>query len=291
MDRRPALGQRGGQDAGQFLVGADREDAMAGERLEQGGLTAHVGVDGGELGTDDAAADDRHPPRQIVAVRGVVGGDDPLPVDVEAGEGPRDRAGGQNNAPGAPQDGAVDGHATVRGEAPPAVDDSDLALLEQTRESPDQTVDDALFPGVDRRPVGPESRFRVGNDAEGGGVVDGAVHLRRLEQRLGRDAASVQAGASHGVCFHHRDVESGGRGIERSGVTAGPAAEYNDVVFAAHVVATRRRASTTSGVWGTTASSSGPLAGFGTSFDPMRTTGRSRYQKHSSVIVAAISAP
>ena len=69
----------------------------------------------------------------------------------------------------------------------------------------------------------------AGLDAELGGVGDVAVHRRRLEERLGRDAATVEAGAAHLVLLDDGDVEAGGRGVERGAVSAGAAADHHEI--------------------------------------------------------------
>ena len=60
---------------------------------------------------------------------------------------------------------------------------------------------------------------------------------------------------------------------------------------APQALATFRSVSAISAGCGITASSSGGLVGVGVFFAAMRTTGWSRCQKHSSWMVAAISAP
>ena len=122
------------------------------------------------------------------------------------------------------------------------------------------------------------------------GVLDRAEHLGGVQQRLGRDAAAVQAGAADLVLLHHRDRQPGRRGVEGRRVSAGAAAEDDEVVVA-HARATFRSVSAIWAGCGTTASSSGGLVGVGVFFAAIRTTGWSRCQKASSWMVAAISAP
>ena len=169
-----------------------------------------------------------------------------------------------------------------------AVDQGDLPPAEQAGQAAEQPVDDAGLALVDLRPVGPETSLR--HDPEIAGLAHRAGHLGRLEQRLGRDAAAVQAGAAHLMVLHQGNVEPGRGAVQGRRVAAGTAAEHHDVVRA-HVVATLRSVLMISGSWGTAASSSGGLVGIGVFLAAMRTTGPSSRQKHSSWTVAAISAP
>ena len=68
-----------------------------------------------------------------------------------------------------------------------------------------------------------------GVDAEVGRPLDGAQHLGRLEELLGRDAAPVQAGPADPALLDERDVEPGGRAVERGRVAGRTAAEDHDV--------------------------------------------------------------
>ena len=66
-------------------------------------------------------------------------------------------------------------------------------------------------------------------------VLRDLQRVRVLEQRLGRDAAPVQAGAAE----HRRALDDGGlqaelRGADRGDVAAGAGADHHDVVFVRH---------------------------------------------------------
>ena len=189
----------------------------------------------------------------------------------------RHRTGAQDGRPALERlpvhrDGAVGGERAL------AHDHLHLAALEQSGQPAVQLLDDAGLAGVRRRPV------RLGHDAVRqfhavrAGVVHGAEDLGGVQQRLGRDAAAVQAGAADLLLLHQRHRQAGGRGVQRGGVAAGTAAEDDDVVVghdpgppvvwcengcgAAHqALATFRMASAISAGCGITASSSGGLVG------------------------------
>ena len=63
---------------------------------------------------------------------------------------------------------------------------STLRALHIERDAADEAGDDLLLA---RLGDGEVDRGRTGVDAEVGGVLDVALHRRRLEERLGRDAA------------------------------------------------------------------------------------------------------
>ena len=69
----------------------------------------------------------------------------------------------------------------------------------------------------------------AGLDAELGGVRDVAVHGRGLEERLGRDAATVEAGPAEGVALDHRDLDARRRGVQRGGVATGSSADDDEI--------------------------------------------------------------
>ena len=56
----------------------------------------------------------------------------------------------------------------------------------------------------------------AGVDAELGGVGDVALHRGGLEERLGRDAAPVEARAAERILLDEGHVEAGAGGVERS---------------------------------------------------------------------------
>ena len=99
-----------------------------------------------------------------------------------------------------------------------------------------------------------------GHDPELGRVVRGAVHLRRVQQRLRGDAAAVEAGAADRVVLHKGHAQPRGGTVQRGRVSAGSTADDHDVVVVM-LVATRRSVSITSAVCGTTASSRAGLVG------------------------------
>ena len=56
-------------------------------------------------------------------------------------------------------------------------------------------------------------------------VASSVGHLGRVQDRLGGNAAAMQAGAAHLVLLHQRHSESELRGAQRAGVAAAPCAK------------------------------------------------------------------
>ena len=71
----------------------------------------------------------------------------------------------------------------------------------------------------------------LGLDAELAGVGDVTVDRGRLEERLGRDATTIEAGAADVGHLDQCDLEPGGRGVQRGSVTAGAAADDDEIEF------------------------------------------------------------
>ena len=154
-----------------------------------------------------------------------------MPSNSKPGDGERARGrAGRDDHVAAAHLGAVgDAHrAAVGVEHARTGDDRDLAALEQGLEPADEPVDDRLLAHLRLAELDRRGR-RV--HAELGRVLDGAEDLGGLQELLGRDAAAVQAGASEPVLLDDGDAHAGRRAVERGGVTAGPAAEHDEIEF------------------------------------------------------------
>ena len=172
------------------------------------------------------------PPRTIaeaghvVEVERVLGGDHPLAVDLQAGQGSGVRAGGQDQVrPGDPL--AVDLHRGRADQPALALDQGHLVELEEALQPPVQPGDHTILVGVDALHVDPgEGRLYSELLALAGLVGD----LAGVQQRLGRDAAPVQAGAADLVLLDQRDRQPEFGGPEGRRVAAAAAAQNDDVV-------------------------------------------------------------
>ena len=122
----------------------------------------------------------------------------------------------------------------LAGEPAAALDPVDLVLLEEQLDAAGQPLDDLVLAGVHLLHVEAEvpGRRRVAErQAPFLPVLRDLERVRVLEQRLGRNAAPVQAGAAE----HRRALDHGGlqaelRGADRGDVAARPGADHDDVV-------------------------------------------------------------
>ena len=77
-------------------------------------------------------------------------------------------------------------------------------------------------------------RRAPGIDPEFCRMVDVPFHRGGLEERLGRNAATVEAGAAQCIHFHQGHVEPGGCSVEGRGVPAWAPADHYDVELITH---------------------------------------------------------
>ena len=111
--------------------------------------------------------------------------------------------------------------------SPRPENDRDLAAAQQRLDALGEAVDDLLLARLGAVQV---ERRQPDVDPEVARAEDGAQHLGRLQQLLGRDAAAVEAGAADAVLLDQRDVEPGGGAVERRGVARGATAQHHEIV-------------------------------------------------------------
>lgn len=191
------------------------------EALDDGDVGPEGLPGGGELDADDTAAEDDRGLRHPVEDEGVVRGDDAVAVDLQARQRLRHGAGRE-------QDVAALDALTVHvdggrgGEPPLTLDVGDLPGGDEPLEALVQTGDHAVLVLVHPGDV----------DALEGGLhtellaLAGLVgDLARVQQGLGGDAPSVQAGAADLVLLDQGDVQAQLRPAQGRGVTATTTAE------------------------------------------------------------------
>jgi hypothetical protein len=110
-----------------------------------------------------------------------------------------------------------------------ALDVVDLRRLHQALQALVQAADDAVLVRVDARHV---DRLERGLDTEGRALAGDVGHLRRVEQRLRRDAALVEARAAEATLLDECDGQAQLCRPQGAGVAAGPSTENDDVVVA-----------------------------------------------------------
>ena len=237
-----ALGQPPGKRFDQVRVRAGDELV---QQLHHAHLRAQLVVDGRHLQADDPAAQDEQPLRDPIQLQRA-GGVDHAGI-VVWDERQRDRlgAGGDDglfeaDRAGRPVVGGDLDHVR-RGELAGADHGGDLALFGQPGQPTGEPVDHALFPATQRAQV--DGRRGEGQSVAGHllGLGD---HLGRVQQRLGRDAAHIQAHpAERAAAVDHHNLLAEVGGPERCGVAARPGAEHQHlgVLIAAFDVRGGRR--------------------------------------------------
>ena len=177
-----------------------------GQRLDDCDLRPQLGVQRADLDADVAAADDDEPLRDGVERQRPGRIDDPLAVELEARDLDRARAGrdhdvvGLNRRLAAVRGGQLDGVA--RGQARHARAVVAAVRLEQDLDAAGELADDLGLPALHLDHVDADV---VREDADVAAVAELVVGLGRVDQRLGRDAADIQADAARLVALdHHR---------------------------------------------------------------------------------------
>lgn len=191
------------------------------EALDDGDVGPEGLPGGGELDADDTAAEDDRRLRHPVQDEGVVRGDDPVAVDLQARQRLRHGAGREE-------------HVT-------ALDALAVDIDGGRRRQPALTLDVVHLPGGDE-PL--EALVQAGDHAvlvlvHPGDVdaLEGGLHtellalaglvgdLARVQQGLGGDASPVQAGTADLVLLDQGDVKPQLRPAQGRGVTATTTAE------------------------------------------------------------------
>ena len=259
LDRGTALGGFGGQ--GHAGVGHDRagdlgpeakfqpllhQDALKGGRdlgvdprhdavevLDHRDLRPQPAPDAAELQPNDAGANDHQMRRHRVQLQRASGGNDPLLVHRHAGERGRFAAGGDNDVFRG-MHGPIDIHLPAGDDAAGAFEPGDLVLTEQEFDAFDVGADNLPLAGLHAGKVQCDPGHHDAVIGEGVGRL--IEILRRVQQRLGGDAAHVQAGAAEGGAFFdagHFHAQL--RGSDGANVAAGAGADNDDVEGFGHV--------------------------------------------------------
>ena len=202
-----------------------------GHALHQRYLTAKMTVKRGEFHTDNAAADDDDGLiRRVCALQQLVGGHNARQLQSGNGRADVHRAGGGQDAfRGIPCHGAVragDIHLTGSGDLRRTLDDVHLCALQQRVDAGAQLLADAALEIEHLADVVGKAAVNAHTRAVHGVVVD----LRGVKQRLGRDAAPVQAGAAHLPALHDGGMQSQLGGAQRGGVPAGARADDDQLI-------------------------------------------------------------
>ena len=224
VDLAAVLLDLAGDDVGALLVDAveDPLEALEDDELGAGALEGLA-----ELEADDPAADAEHPLRDVVEVERAGRVEDPLLVDLEAGDLDRQRAGGDDDVLGLDDVGraavgVLDPDRAGADELGRAVDVGRAVALDQALDAGRQLLDDPGLPGLHRLHV---DGGALEGDPHRRAVLRLVIELGRRDQRLRGDAADVEADAAGLVLLddHRVDAELGE--ADRAGVAAGAGAD------------------------------------------------------------------
>ena len=204
---------------------------QVGHTLHQRYLTAEMTVERGKFHADNAAADnDDGLIRCVRALQQLVGGHNA--GQLQSGNGRPDihrAGGGQNALRGIPCHRAVrtgDIHLTGGGDLRRTLDNVHLCALQQRVDARAQLLADAALESEHFTDVVGKTAVNAYAGAVHGIVID----LRGVEQRLGRDAAPVQAGAAHLPALHDGGMQPQLGGAQRGGVPTGACANDDQLI-------------------------------------------------------------
>ena len=158
-----------------------------------------------------------------------------LPIELDPRHAARLRSGGDDDLLPGGQRLLValgDLDLAAAGEPAAALDPGDLVLLEQQLDAAGEALDDLVLAGLHLGHVEADDRLAEGEAPFLPGLGD-LQRMRMLEQRLGGDAAPVQAGAAeHRRPLDHRGAQAELGGANGGDVAAGSRADDDYVVFA-----------------------------------------------------------
>ena len=226
------LGEGLGDEAADLLI-LHRQDAV--HHLDQRHLRAHVQVEAGEFGPDGAGADDDQRFRHRGRRHRFPIGPDQLAVGFHPWDHPRARAGRQDDVLRGEFGNrlAVLRHAKLAGagELPVPVEDRNLVLLHQVLD-PARKLARHLPAALDHF-LEVEADI-VGREAVLVERVQQMINLARAQQRLGRDAAPVEADAAQILPLHQRGLHAELAGADRRDIATGPAAHHDKIEALGH---------------------------------------------------------
>src|SRR5947207_15737089 len=227
LDSKPAVDARlleRGEHLLRDVLVLERHQTI--ERLEQSHLDAELVVERRELDPDCAGADDADRFRRALGEDGVVGGDDELTVQGQAGEG-LDRRPRRDDEVLRLDRAAVDVDRVAIANAALALDHLDLVLLHQVLDALVEMGDDGVAALGDARVVIPDN---LGLEAVlGAPAGDPVVQLGSLVQGLGGDTADVQACPAQLARLDQGHFQAQLRGADGGWVTTPATTQDRDV--------------------------------------------------------------
>ena len=208
-------------------VGVDHRQDLR-QHLEDGHLRAQSSEHGRELHPDHAPADDREPRGLLFEFQDAIRVDRQLRALKRYAR--HRRPGGDDDVLGRDRL-AADDHFPIPAEPGRSLERLDAARLEQTLDTLDELVDHRALALLRHGPVEADL---ARDQAERLAALRLRVQLGRLQERLGRDAATHEARAAHAVLLDDGCGRSELRGPECCHIAAGAAADDHYIKRSCH---------------------------------------------------------
>jgi len=208
----------------------DREDV--GQHFDHGDFRAERVEEVGEFDADGAGADDDDFLGLLGQDHGLFAADDAFAVKRKAGHFARDNSGGDEDFRGGVGGlfafGVGDFDHAAFGNGGGAADVIDFVLFEEHFDAAGKFVGHAAAAADDFGPI--EGKFVEGHAEVAGVFGHQLVKLGIAEERFGRDAAPVEAGAASAFHFNAGHFFAELRGADRADISGGSAADHDEIV-------------------------------------------------------------
>ena len=201
------------------------------QHLDDGDLRAETGPDGTELKADGAGTDDDHLFGDGLQRDAVVGRDNGFSVELH--EGQFDRHGTRSDEDVLCFESTIasrtaDENFTRLSETTETAHNLNVTLLEEGADAHVQLGDNLVFIREHRRDI--ESNLLGTNQAVLLAVSGVLVDFGGMEERLGRNAADIEAGAAEGVVlFHESHLETELAGLDGGDIATGTGTDYDEI--------------------------------------------------------------
>ena len=201
------------------------------QHLDDGDLRAETGPDGTELKADGAGTDDDHLFGDGLQRDAVVGRDNGFSVELH--EWQFDRHGTRSDEDVLCFESTIasrtaDENFTRLSETTETAHNLNVTLLEEGADAHVQLGDNLVFIREHRRDI--ESDLLGTNQAVLLAVAGVLVDFGGMEERLGRNAADIEAGAAEGVVlFHESHLETELAGLDGGDIATGTGTDYDEI--------------------------------------------------------------
>jgi hypothetical protein len=207
-----------------------RTDVTLVQDLDDRHLGAQIAIEARELDPDRARSDHQDRARHGVGRQGLLVGPDAVAIGLDPRQAAGASAGREHHVPRLQLRDLLpvllDPHASASCEAAAAVEDRHLVLAEQVPHALRQAVGHTARARHDLPEVERHVRHA---EAELVGVLQQLMDLGGAEQRLGRDAAPVEADPAQMLALDDRGRETELARADRGDVAAGPGADQDDI--------------------------------------------------------------